>query len=579
MAALALAAPEDLRVTGIKAVCRNGQTFVTWKDAAEGASGSALRYSLYRSDHPITQENLASAELCYSGVVNNSAKLYAGAFTQKSRQDTNSPVFVIWHDGKAAPTPMPTAIIEEGGQPLPMGSGLAVHTVTNDGAAFYAIAATDTNGQQVLSRVEPGQSATTVAVDEKIAPIQPIRLIDSNVHGPYKAVCGITGTKGLALSVSLHASSAQGANAGSHGDYYLYFATPQMGWRDGLPGVFSVEERKPDKDGTGTLILQSRDTLEHPSGDRTLETYWFGYYCTPQWAADRTPRAYPFTENRMMWIVNWVVNKYGVDTQRVYASGQSMGGWGSMSLAYHHPEIFSAIFPTLPRMRQRGLPALVPLKKDEVALMPDGKTPYFDRMDHVRFAAQYPGELPFLCWSIGRHDGFATWKEQVDMVKALTTAHRGFAMAWNDGGHGDGAAAMSRLKANYNRDKFAMNQSYPAFGSSSLDDDLGSGDLAGKELKDGAKEGGINLGFVWTGVVDEDGKWAVTISNGLAKADMTVDVTPRRCQKFKAKPGAEFTWTTSVGGAGKAVADGAGLVTVSKVTIKPGAATTLTIAR
>ncbi len=31
-------------------VYRNGQTFVTWKDAAEGEAGARLRYSLYRSD-------------------------------------------------------------------------------------------------------------------------------------------------------------------------------------------------------------------------------------------------------------------------------------------------------------------------------------------------------------------------------------------------------------------------------------------------------------------------------------------------------------------------------------------------
>lgn len=51
--------PEKVQVTGIKAVYRNGQTFVTWKDAADGAAGALLRYSLYRSDQPITPENLA----------------------------------------------------------------------------------------------------------------------------------------------------------------------------------------------------------------------------------------------------------------------------------------------------------------------------------------------------------------------------------------------------------------------------------------------------------------------------------------------------------------------------------------
>ena len=74
--------------------------------------------------------------------------------------------------------------------------------------------------------------------------------------------------------------------------------------------------------------------------------------------------------------------------------------------------------------------------------------------------------------------------------------------------------------------------SYPAFGNSSLDQKLGNGDP-----KDGDLEGGINLGFDWKDVVDEAGKWSVTLANDLAKDDMTVDVTPRRCQKFKVSAG------------------------------------------
>ena len=76
--------PASGRVTGIRAVCRNGQTFVTWKDAAEGEPGAAFRYALYRADKPITQESLPQAEdlavrLCYKGVLNNSAKLFGSA--------------------------------------------------------------------------------------------------------------------------------------------------------------------------------------------------------------------------------------------------------------------------------------------------------------------------------------------------------------------------------------------------------------------------------------------------------------------------------------------------------------------
>jgi hypothetical protein len=58
---------------------------------------------------------------------------------------------------------------------------------------------------------------------------------------------------------------------------------------------------------------------------------------------------------------------------------------------------------------------------------------------------------------------------------------------------------------------------------------------------------------------------------------MTVDVTPRRCQKFKLKSGTECKWTTSTGASGTVVADKWGLVTVANVAIKAGMGTVLTI--
>jgi hypothetical protein len=94
---------------------------------------------------------------------------------------------------------------------------------------------------------------------------------------------------------------------------------------------------------------------------------------------------------------------------------------------------------------------------------------------------------------------------------------------------------------------------------------------------DGDREGGINLGFDWKDLVDEEGKWSITVSNDLCKDTMTVDVTPRRCQKFKLKPGAECNWSASTGAKGTVVADQWGLVTVPKVDLKAKDGTVLPI--
>ncbi|MEK6237335.1 MAG: hypothetical protein N2C14_21705, partial [Planctomycetales bacterium] len=164
----------------------------------------------------------------------------------------------------------------------------------------------------------------------------------------------------------------------------------------------------------------------------------------------------------------------------------------------------------------------------------------------------------------------------------------GFAFAWNNGDHSSGAATMRKIKRWYPPERFARNQSYPAFGNSSIDGELGGGEIEQREgnrtrkvLHDenGALEGGVNLGFVWNKVVDEDDNWSLALSNELATEEMTVDVTPRRCQKFKPRPGENLSWGDSAGGSGTVAASQMGLVTIEIVTIKPGRETVLTITK
>jgi predicted esterase len=544
----------ELEVTGIQAVHRHGQTFVTWKDVAEGEAGAKYRYSLYRSSQPITAANLDKAELCYHGVLNCSAKLFGHAFYMKDRLDPAKPY----------------AIIEEGGKPLPPWSGLAVHTVQNPGKAYYAVVATDEKFKPV-SAIVPGKSATLQAVEEKPGPIQPIKLYDSKERKSYVAQTSITGKKGLPLHVSVHGSQATGGPAGEWGDYYLYFGTPDMGLRDGMPGVFTVQENRP-KDGN-FLLLWPRDAIEHPSGRGAFETMWLGYYCIPHGATHKEPRYYRFTENRLLWMIDWSVKRYGADPQRISMGGSSMGGLGSINVGFRHPELFAATYPSTapflwwPPSSLHGLQ-----KRDSKTLMADGKTLYADYTNSPKFAAEQHDDMPFLGWAVGRKDTNHNWQEYVDMVNALTANHHGFCFDWNDGGHSEGGRPMSTIQKYYPASKFARNRSYPAFGNSSIDSKLGSG-----SKDEGDREGGINLGFDWKDVVDEEGRWSVTISNDLAKEAMTVDVTPRRCQKLKLKPGTECKWTASTGASGTVTADKWGLVTVPRVAIKAGTGTVLTI--
>lgn len=351
-------------VTGIRAVHRHGQTFITWKDTAEGEAGAKFRYSVYRSQRPITPDNFAEAELCYRGVLNNSAKLYGSAFNAADRLDSTKPY----------------SLIEEGGDPLPPWTGLAVVTSHETCQAFFAVLATDGN-LVPASKVVPGHSATTIAVNEQPAPIQPIKAYDSTRRsGPYVGSTSIAGKPGLPLHVTLHGSQSRGGGAGDYGDYYLYFGTPQMGYRDGLAGVFSVEEHR-GKDGN-RLLLRLRDAVEHPSGKGAMETYWFGYQCVPQGAGHTEPRVYPYTENQILWITQWVIDRYQANPQRVTVGGNSSGAVGSMNVGFRRPELFAVAYPAVGRVRR--VPAIAldgKFDRNLGALMFDGTTAYYDRVD------------------------------------------------------------------------------------------------------------------------------------------------------------------------------------------------------
>jgi hypothetical protein len=225
----------------------------------------------------------------------------------------------------------------------------------------------------------------------------------------------------------------------------------------------------------------------------------------------------------------------------------------------------------MPRPRVRNVPTLVPRDEKDPALMPDGSD-YFQRMDTVRYVTQYRGELPFFAWTIGRHDQYAAWKDQVDLAHAMEATHRGFVFAWTALDHADGTRPMPMVLRYYGPNRFARDKSYPAFSNSSIDGRLGNGDPA-----DGDKEGGLNLGFAWSDPDDTADQWSIRIANDFARQDMTVDVTPRRVQHFAVGAGKDIKWRSSTGASGTATADRDGFVTIPKLVIRPHAETTLTL--
>src|SRR5205814_2355839 len=117
-----------------------------------------------------------------------------------------------------------------------------------------------------------------------------------------------------------------------------------------------------------------------------------------------------------------------------------------------------------------------------------------------------------------------------------------------------------------------LDRTLPAFSNCSLDDDPGNGDP-----NHGARAGQSNLYLYWSDakIADQPDRWAMDLllAGDAPKDSCTVDVTPRRCQQFKPRPGAKLVWSSTALASGKVVdygqvvVDSWGVVTVPKVVV------------
>jgi hypothetical protein len=223
-------------------------------------------------------------------------------------------------------------------------------------------------------------------------------------------------------------------------------------------------------------------------------------------------------------------------------------------------------------------------------------TPVWDYYDDVWYLKNHvTADTPFITFGNGKLDGGIGWPQAVDFIKALQETHRPHLAVWRLAGHGVRCTMPGPTYGERNMPlDLRTDLSLPAFTRCSLDDDPGSGTrLAeprpvrktprGQQLKDpfdGDSDGQINryLGWQTKDIEDTPDAWAMTVVlwPDAPEDTCTVDITPRRCQRFKPKAGQQFTWTnTSVAdgkrvGSGTVTADKWGLVTLEQVTVGKG---------
>ena len=273
-------------------------------------------------------------------------------------------------------------------------------------------------------------------------------------------------------------------------------------------------------------------------------------------------RVQDYWVRRLRTVVPWLKKHYHVDPDRMAAM--------SSDWAWHHPDLFAAVHENLTTDPKRS-PTAIGSDRFWGSPKAPAKTEWgisaWDYYDIAGYLKRRPTfEIPFLYYTPNMHEGDFGFIDKPRFYRAMLDTKRAFVAAWHMSVDASWIYTIRRT------------DTLAAFANCSLDADPGIG------MGDGDREGQINgyLRFDPATAVDEPDRWEMTVwlhggderGRYAAPADScTVDVTPRRCQSFKLRPGQECRWTNTSLAEKKVVASGTveagpwGLATIRAVTV------------
>lgn len=555
------------QVTDLKAVHREGQTFLTWKEADSPAKeeslsfpayrllvtqfrekGPKIQYRVYRSDKPITTVD-GLTPVGETGPLS----CWNGNWLQSG--------------GPKETDLVPRYVIIEGQPPLPPATGLYVHNPQGKGElrGYYAVTvATDGKGDTTLGTgnalKEPvvekqGQGVPVLQSKETVKEFHYAQVEPEMRHYVRWEAPPHANRENLPndILVAIPKNLPKPAPVGLH--LHCWGGSPYHGY------VWWYNAEK------GSILI---------AANQEPYDWWTGYH-ELLGKAPRSREAWEkgvvrlYTQTRLLALVDWAATQWEVDRSRVFTAGGSMGGSGAAMLAIRHPDRIAWALGHV----GIHVPHLSPTYKSSYAAVfgepewnvkfEDG-TPVWDYFSDVWYLRQYPArETPFITWSNGKNDDGIGWPQAVEFYRAMQETKRPHMFVWGQRGHGQHAVMPLNHSARVNPIDMCIDQSQPAFTRCSLDNNPGNGDP-----NDGDKEGGVNVFLYWEtkDIVDEAATWEMTVGliDKTPKDECTVDLTPRRLQTFKVKPGDKVKWSNESGGAkvqsGEVTADQHGLITI-----------------
>ncbi len=297
--------------------------------------------------------------------------------------------------------------------------------------------------------------------------------------------------------------------------------------------------------------------------NRTHDEFWWG--ATPAYAgptvADvpRLLKGETSCERRIMDTVEWTIRTFGIDRERVYICGNSMGGQAAEAIGLAHGEVFAAVNANVPATCWFAAARLGFVK-------PDGT-------DDEAWTTERFADPPLLVdWS-GVDDVWSRGRE----VIYRNVAKRKWAMLglWGDYGHCDDVLAAREkndLVEKFDWLSVRRNEAYPAFTNAGSDDVLPwpfsawrpkkawlggwHGDIVSAEMKIAERAkvcGQVNAFFRWKVLADSQERLEMELRIASAEELSTrhftpptwtdADVTVWRVQSSRLRSAKRVSWT------------------------------------
>ena len=257
-------------------------------------------------------------------------------------------------------------------------------------------------------------------------------------------------------------------------------------------------------------------------------------------------------EKRVIDSVQWAIKRFKIDPERVYLSGNSMGGSGTLGIGMRHGNVFAAIKANVPAgvehvaerlfFPPRTIPAGVVIPDPPIC---------------VNYSAQNDG------WSAGHGEFF----------RAMEKRRYALMLYWGPFGHANNSErikTVNDLIDSFDWLSVRKDEVYPVFTRAS-----GNSALPWPDNLRSKAAGQVNGFFRWRSEEDTGDELSVSLSLATRKdlktrfsipEEVLADVTMRRIQNFRLSAGEKFHWEFGkLKGEGRV--DEQGLITIPELRI------------